>query len=489
MLAPLTSAARRLRGRFYDRSLRSACANNKVVDGSYATASSFAAPLVRRAARRSSRDRLPATRDRWLRSSACGLLATRMPRAAARSGPPRSRPSRGASRCGAATTATWVALTTGERVCTGDALRSQSSSRATITLPDGGTSAARREQRAWRFPEPPSGLGSLIELLRGVIHVISRDPRSSAVHDAVRQRRPRGHRVRHSRRREQPSHRDRRARRRGRRDDTRGRAQRRRATMSRSRKTAKRRRRRRTQRRSSACAGRATTRRSSIVPLPGADQEPLAGAARRTPTSTRHRAAARLATARIEAAEADIADALRIAPRQRDGTVAERPARPRARATARPHATRSSQSASPPSRLGRRARGVVARRAELRSARGRRAHAARSARARARQRHRRRRGSPRSPWLEAMRGPRSPTPRAHGAWPRRKAPRSSCSASPTCARSIRPPPRALSQPPSSSSPTHRCRGSAWLLPRFIAATSPKGGASSSSPSLSIRPIR
>jgi tetratricopeptide (TPR) repeat protein len=70
----------------------------------------------------------------------------------------------------------WVALTTGDRVCTGDALRSQSSSRATITLPDGGTLRVD-ENSALALPEPPSGLESLVELLRGVIHVISRDPR------------------------------------------------------------------------------------------------------------------------------------------------------------------------------------------------------------------------------------------------------------------------------------------------------------------------
>ena len=70
----------------------------------------------------------------------------------------------------------WVTLTTGSPVCTGDAVRSQSSSRATITLPDGGT-LRLDENSTLGLPEPPSGLDSLVELLRGVIHVISRDPR------------------------------------------------------------------------------------------------------------------------------------------------------------------------------------------------------------------------------------------------------------------------------------------------------------------------
>jgi Tfp pilus assembly protein PilF len=70
----------------------------------------------------------------------------------------------------------WIALATGDRVCSGDLLRSRSSSRATITLPDGGT-LRLDENTALALPEPPSGQGSLIELLRGVIHVISRDPR------------------------------------------------------------------------------------------------------------------------------------------------------------------------------------------------------------------------------------------------------------------------------------------------------------------------
>ena len=75
-----------------------------------------------------------------------------------------------------ATTA-WVALAAGDRVCTDDLIRVESSSRATLVLPDGGT-LKLDERSVLNLPEPPSGTDSLIELLRGIIHVISRDPRS-----------------------------------------------------------------------------------------------------------------------------------------------------------------------------------------------------------------------------------------------------------------------------------------------------------------------
>ena len=283
-------------------------------------------------------------------------------------------------------TAAWVALATGERVCTGDALRSDSSSRATMTLPDGGT-LRLDENSALALPEPPSGVGSLIELLRGVIHVISRDPRSLSfttpyanaglegtefdirVDDNERLTEivvlegevvvttPAGElnvasdHVAVAKDGEAP-------------------------TASPYRRS-----------RSSACAGRATTRRSSIARCRAPDQEP--------PPSQQAdadffaaRAAARLATARIEAAEADIATALRIAPRNATALSlsallalarADRDSRTRAPSGGprRASRTRSSRgwrcrTSSKAPRLG-----------------GRRAHAARGARDRARQRHRR----------------------------------------------------------------------------------------------------
>jgi Tfp pilus assembly protein PilF len=69
----------------------------------------------------------------------------------------------------------WTALGTGDRVCSGDSLRTLGASRVTITLPDHST-LRLDEQSTLILPEPDSG-GSLIDLIRGVIHVISRDPR------------------------------------------------------------------------------------------------------------------------------------------------------------------------------------------------------------------------------------------------------------------------------------------------------------------------
>jgi Tfp pilus assembly protein PilF len=74
-------------------------------------------------------------------------------------------------------TSSWVALAAGERVCTEDSVRVARSSRATLILPDGGD-LRLDEQTTLNLPEPASASGSLIELLRGIIHVISRDPRS-----------------------------------------------------------------------------------------------------------------------------------------------------------------------------------------------------------------------------------------------------------------------------------------------------------------------
>jgi Tfp pilus assembly protein PilF len=71
----------------------------------------------------------------------------------------------------------WTELEAGERVCTGDLLQSARASRATLLLPDGNTFRLD-ENTAVNIAEPPNGFGSLLELLRGIIHVISRDPRA-----------------------------------------------------------------------------------------------------------------------------------------------------------------------------------------------------------------------------------------------------------------------------------------------------------------------
>jgi len=74
-------------------------------------------------------------------------------------------------------TTAWVALAAGDRVCTDDLVRVDGSSRVTLLLSDGGT-IKLDEHSVLNLPEPPSGIGSLLELLRGILHVISRDPRS-----------------------------------------------------------------------------------------------------------------------------------------------------------------------------------------------------------------------------------------------------------------------------------------------------------------------
>ncbi len=76
------------------------------------------------------------------------------------------------------TASAWVGLAVGDRVCTDDSVRVGGASRATLVLPDSGGPLRLAENSILNLPEPPSGVGSLVELLRGIIHVISRDPRS-----------------------------------------------------------------------------------------------------------------------------------------------------------------------------------------------------------------------------------------------------------------------------------------------------------------------
>jgi len=74
-------------------------------------------------------------------------------------------------------TSMWAPLAAGERVCTDDSVRVDGASRALLVLPDGGA-IRLDEHTTLNLPEPPSGDGSLLELLRGILHIISRDPRS-----------------------------------------------------------------------------------------------------------------------------------------------------------------------------------------------------------------------------------------------------------------------------------------------------------------------
>ncbi len=74
-------------------------------------------------------------------------------------------------------TADWTPVEREAVICLGDALRVQGYSRATLRLPD--QSVIRVDQHSTlTLAEPDDGVGSLLKLLRGVIHVISRDPRS-----------------------------------------------------------------------------------------------------------------------------------------------------------------------------------------------------------------------------------------------------------------------------------------------------------------------
>jgi tetratricopeptide (TPR) repeat protein len=70
----------------------------------------------------------------------------------------------------------WRAAATGSAVCLGDTLRVARSARALLTLPDGSNIKLDENTTIVLDRAAPSG-GSLLDLVRGLIHVISRDPR------------------------------------------------------------------------------------------------------------------------------------------------------------------------------------------------------------------------------------------------------------------------------------------------------------------------
>ncbi|MBN1240310.1 MAG: FecR domain-containing protein, partial [Gammaproteobacteria bacterium] len=71
----------------------------------------------------------------------------------------------------------WAPLSSGDRVCTGDSIRVKSYGRAALRLPD--KTVLRLDQdTSVTFAEPEDETGSWLDLLKGVIHVISRDPRA-----------------------------------------------------------------------------------------------------------------------------------------------------------------------------------------------------------------------------------------------------------------------------------------------------------------------
>ncbi len=71
----------------------------------------------------------------------------------------------------------WAKAASGASLCYGDAVGVKASSRATLTLPDHST-LRLDENTTITLVEPKQSGASLIDLVRGVIHVISRDPRS-----------------------------------------------------------------------------------------------------------------------------------------------------------------------------------------------------------------------------------------------------------------------------------------------------------------------
>ncbi|HVY66417.1 MAG TPA: FecR domain-containing protein [Gammaproteobacteria bacterium] len=71
----------------------------------------------------------------------------------------------------------WQPGVSGAALCRGDSISVKPSSRALLTLPDH-TTLGLDANTTLTVGEPNEAEGSLIELLRGVIHVISRDPRS-----------------------------------------------------------------------------------------------------------------------------------------------------------------------------------------------------------------------------------------------------------------------------------------------------------------------
>jgi tetratricopeptide (TPR) repeat protein len=72
-------------------------------------------------------------------------------------------------------TGTWTRVTERDVLCFGDSVRAQAFSRVVVRLRD--QSVIRLAERS-TLTLQDDGIGSLIELIRGVIHVISRDPRS-----------------------------------------------------------------------------------------------------------------------------------------------------------------------------------------------------------------------------------------------------------------------------------------------------------------------
>jgi Flp pilus assembly protein TadD len=114
--------------------------------------------------------------------AACGMLALGRPNTVAAQAPPCAESMgeltvvEGAVELQTSGRADWRSGTSGSPVCLGDTIRVARAARALLTLPDGSTLKLDENTTVVLERAAPTG-GSLVELLRGLIHVISRDPR------------------------------------------------------------------------------------------------------------------------------------------------------------------------------------------------------------------------------------------------------------------------------------------------------------------------
>jgi len=77
-------------------------------------------------------------------------------------------------------TTTWAPAAERAALCLGDTVRSEVFSRATVVLPD--DSMLRLDQLTTvTLNDPPTGFGTLIDLVLGALHIMSRDPRSLTI--------------------------------------------------------------------------------------------------------------------------------------------------------------------------------------------------------------------------------------------------------------------------------------------------------------------
>jgi tetratricopeptide (TPR) repeat protein len=77
-------------------------------------------------------------------------------------------------------TTAWLPAMEHAQLCFGDTIRSESFSRATVVLPD--NSMLRLDELTTiTLDDPPSGLGTVVNMLLGALHIMSRDPRALTI--------------------------------------------------------------------------------------------------------------------------------------------------------------------------------------------------------------------------------------------------------------------------------------------------------------------